>query len=305
MIVYQTPEIRFADLKDFPFHSHYAYINGLRLHYIDEGPANSRTVLLLHGVPTWSYLYRHMIRKITDAGYRTIVPDLIGFGKSDKPKEMEFHTYQSHIEIINDWLNYMSVRDLILFAHDWGSLIGLRIVAEKPELFSGLIVCNGMLPTGEQVMHYTFNLWRFIARYSPVIPVDLIIKYGVKGKLGKDVKRAYRAPFPSIKYMAGVRTLPGLVPISADDTESVANRKAWETLGKWERPFLTIFSNNDPVTRGGEKYLQSKIPGSAGQPHKMLQGGHFIQEEKSDEISRIVIEFVEKLDSELTDDHAS
>ena len=306
MTVYQTPEIRFADLKDFPFHPHYAYIRGLRMHYIDEGPPGSPTILLLHGVPTWSYLYRFMIRRISDAGYRVVVPDLIGFGKSDKPVEKEFHTYQLHVDFINDFLNCIKVSDLILFAHDWGSLIGLRIVADRPELFSGIIICNGMLPTGEQVMHYTFNIWRFIARYSPFIPVGTVINYGLKTtELHKEEKKAYRAPFPSQKYMAGIRALPGRVPVTTDDPESAANNKAWGILSKWQKPFLTIFSNNDPVTRGGEKYLQSRIPGSAGQPHKIVQGGHFIQEEKSDDISRMVIEFIENLKSGLSDNHTS
>jgi haloalkane dehalogenase len=294
MLVYQTPEFRFTDLKDFPFHSHYIYIRGLRMHYIDEGPAGSPAVLLLHGVPAWSYLYRFMIRNISHAGYRVLAPDLIGFGKSDKPASLRFHTYQSHIEYISDWINEMKVSHLTLFAHDWGSLLGLRLAAEKPELFTGIIISNGMLPTGEQVMHPVFRIWRFFARYSPYIPVGRVINFGVKIKLGKEERKAYRAPFPSTKYMAGIRALPCRVPVSPDDPESIANRKAWETLSRWEKPFLTVFGNSDPVTSGGEIYLQTKIPGAAGQPHKILDGGHFIQEEKSNEISGIVIEFIKR-----------
>jgi haloalkane dehalogenase len=305
MKVYQTPEARFASLKDFPFHPHYTYIKNLRLHYIDEGPADSRAVLLLHGVPTWSYLYRHMISKISGAGYRVIAPDLIGFGRSDKPGGTEFHKYQIHIDIIHDWLSLIKVRDIILFAHDWGSLIGLRIAAEEPELFSGIIICNGMLPTGGQTMHYLFTLWKYFARYSPYIPVDTVLDCGMGNKLSKEERIAYNAPFPSGRYMAGIRALPGRVPVTEDDPESAANRKAWEVLSRWQKPFLTIFSSNDPVTRGGDKFLQSNIPGSAGQPHLILEGGHFIQEEKSDEISRLVLEFIKRTDSQLTEDNNS
>ncbi|MCX6333486.1 MAG: haloalkane dehalogenase [Bacteroidia bacterium] len=299
MKVYQTPPDRFSDLIDFPFQPHYININGLRMHYVDEGQVGSRPVLLLHGVPSWSYLYRHMINKIAVAGYHVIVPDLIGFGKSDKPKGTKYHTYQSHIDWIKFCLDYLHLKDIILFGHDWGSLIGLRIAADDPAMFAGIIISNGMLPIGEQKMHYSFNIWKFISHYSPFLPVDLVIESGMTCRLGKEEKRAYRAPFPSLKYKDGIRALPGLVPVSPDDPESIANRKAWEELKKWRKPFLTIFSDNDPVTRGGDRYLQSKIPGCAGQDHKILPGGHFIQEERSDELTGIIIRFIEMIDSKL------
>ncbi len=293
MKVCQTPAARFSDLKDFPFQSHFIDISGLQMHYIDEGPADSRPVLLLHGVPSWSYIYRYIIPKIAAAGNRVIAPDLIGFGKSDKPKGMEFHTYQSHVSWIKNFIEFLNLKDIILFGHDWGSLIGLRIAAELPDLFAGIIICNGMLPTGEQKIHRSFKTWKFVSHYLPFIPVDLVISSGMTGRLGKEERRAYRAPFPSAKYKDGIRAMPGRVPVSTGDPESVLNRMAWEKLKKWERPFLTVFSDNDPITKDGDKYLQANIPGCKGQDHRILSGGHFIQEEKSDDLAGIILRFIE------------
>jgi len=294
MHVLQTPEFRFADLKNFSFQSHFININGLQMHYLDEGPINARPVLLLHGVPTWSYLYRHMIQRIAGAGNRVLAPDLIGFGKSDKPKKTKDHTYQAHIEWIRTFIDLLYLKEVVLFGHDWGSLIGLRVAAEQPERFSGIIISNGMLPTGEHKLHFMFKIWKILARYSPFLPVDMAIAAGVKGRLGKEERRAYRAPFPSSKYKAGIRALPNLVPVSLNDPESETNLKAWKSLGRWEKPFLTIFSNDDPITRGGDEYLKERIPGAAGQDHIKINGGHFIQEERSAELSEIVISFIKK-----------
>ncbi len=178
-----------------------------------------------------------------------------------------------------------------MFGQDWGSLIGLRIAAEEPGLFSGIIISNGMLPDGEQKMHFAFKIWQFIAQYSPFLPVGLIISSGVMRRLDKEEKRAYTAPFPSKKYKMGIRALPKLVPVSSNDPETLANRKAWTTLDRWEKPFLTVFSNGDPITRDGDKYLQKRIPGAAGQNHIRLNGGHFIQEDMSTELADIIIKF--------------
>jgi haloalkane dehalogenase len=291
----RTPESRFADMKDFPFKSHFIQINDLQMHYIDEGPREVSPVLLLHGVPTWSYLYRHMIAKIAGEGIRVVAPDIIGFGKSDKPVKKSDHSYNSHIEWLKKFINSLELKDIILFGQDWGSLIGLRIAADEPDLFAGIIISNGMLPTGEEKMHFTFKLWKTIARYSPFLPVDVIISSGIAGKLDKEEKRAYNAPFPSEKYKMGIRALPNLVPISPDSPDSFANRNAWKELDKWRKPFLTVFSNDDPITRDGDKYLQNRIPGTAGQNHGRLNGGHFIQEDRSDELAGIIIKFCEEL----------
>jgi len=297
MLIIRTRESRFADLKDFPYKANFLQINDLQMHYIDEGPSEASPVMLLHGVPTWSYLYRHMIGKIAAAGKRVIVPDLIGFGRSDKPAKKSDHSYKSHIDWIKTFIKLLGLKDIILFGQDWGSLIGLRIAAEEPDLFAGIIISNGMLPTGEQEMHFTFKLWKAIARYSPFLPLDLIISSGIAGKLDKEEKRAYKAPFPSHKYKMGIRALPNLVPVSRDNPDSIANREAWKVLDKLEKPFLTVFSNNDPITRDGDKYLQNRIPGAAAQNHTRLNGGHFIQEDKSAELAGIIIKFSKEIDS--------
>jgi haloalkane dehalogenase len=298
MRIFHTPESCFIDLKDYPFKSHYIRIDDLTLHYLDEGPAEADPVLLLHGVPTWSYLYRNMIAKIAGAGNRVIVPDLIGFGKSDKPAGIRDHTFKLHIESINKLIDILSLKEIILFAQDWGSLIGLRVAAEQSERFAGLVICNGMLPTGEQKMHFTFKIWKILARYSPFLPVDRVIGSGMTRRLDKQEKRAYRAPFPSSRYMAGIRAMPNIVPVSFNDQESAANRRAWESLCKWDKPFLTVFSKNDPITRGGDEYMQKRIPGAKGQDHIKLGGGHFVQEEKGPELAEIIIKFKERIDSE-------
>jgi haloalkane dehalogenase len=238
-----------------------------------------------------------MIKRISESGNRVIAPDLIGFGKSDKPARVGSHTYQSHIGWMRFFLDCLHLKNIILFGHDWGSLIGLRIVAGSPDLFDGIIISNGMLPTGEQKMHYSFNIWRIFSRYSPFLPVDRVIEYGMSKRLCREERRAYRAPFPSSGYKAGIRALPGRVPVSPYDPESAENIKAWDVLGKWKKPFLTVFSENDPVTRGGDKYLQARIPGCEGQNHILLPGGHFIQEESSEELCRIIIDFVKTADS--------
>jgi haloalkane dehalogenase len=297
MLILQTPESRFADMKDFPFKSHFVQINDLQMHYIDEGPKEASPVLLLHGVPTWSYLYRHMISKIAGAGMRAVVPDLIGFGKSDKPTKRSDHSYKSHFEWIKTFTKLLGLKDIILFGQDWGSLIGLRIAADKPDLFAGIIISNGMLPDGEQKMHLTFKIWKIIARFSPFLPVDLVLSTGINGRLDREEKRAYNAPFPSPEYKMGIRALPNLVPVSYDSPDSRSNRKAWIELEKWEKPFLTVFSNGDPITRDGDKYLQKRIPGAAGQNHIRLDSGHFIQEDRSAELSEIIIKFRQKIDT--------
>ena len=292
--IFRTPESRFTDLKDYPFQSHFIRINNLQIHYIDEGPVHAKPVLLLHGVPAWSYLYRHLIRIISKTGTRVVAPDLIGFGKSDKPGKPEDHTYQAHVEWITDFINILNLKEITLFCHDWGSLIGLRIAARHPDLFTGIIVSNSMLPTGEQKIHLSFKIWKFFTQYSPFIPVDLVIGSGTLRRLDKEEKRAYRAPFPSLKYKAAIRALPGLVPTSINDPESAVNKITWESLNEWKKPLLTVFSIYDPITRGGDDYMQKRIPGAFGKDHVRLDAGHFIQEDRSSELADIIINFRKK-----------
>ncbi|MCX6262743.1 MAG: haloalkane dehalogenase [Bacteroidia bacterium] len=292
--IFSTPEFRFTGLKDYPFQSHFIRINNLQLHYIDEGPINARPVLLLHGVPAWSYLYRHLITDIVKTDIRVVAPDMIGFGKSDKPGEAKYHTYQSHVEWITEFINLLNLKEITLFCHDWGSLIGLRIVAQHPDLFARIIISNGMLPTGEFKINHVFKLWKYFARYSPIIPVDLVIEAGTLRRLDLDERKAYRAPFPSSKYKAAIRALPSRVPISPEDPESVINKTLWESLSRWNKPFLTVFSNHDPITNGGDIYMQKRIPGAIGQNHVRLDAGHFIQEDIFEELAEIIIRFHKK-----------
>lgn len=292
--ILSTPESCFEDLKDYPFRPHFVKIKNLKIHYVDEGPVYANPVLLLHGVPAWSYLYRHLIRIISESGYRAIAPDLIGFGKSDKPLKTKSHSYQSHIEWITEFISILNLEEITLFCHDWGSLIGLRIAARYPDLFRGIIVSNGMLPAGEHKISPVFRLWRLLSGYSPYIPVDQIIQSGTLRKLDKEERRAYRAPFPSSEFKAAIRALPSRVPISAGDPESIINKRLWKSLSSWEKPFLTLFSKHDPITKGGDLYMQRRIPGASGQNHMRLEAGHFIQEDKSEELAEIILRFHKK-----------
>jgi haloalkane dehalogenase len=292
--ILRTPESRFKDLKDYPFQPHFVRVNNLLIHYVDEGPVDNDPVLLLHGVPAWSYLYRHLIKIISESGCRVIAPDLIGFGKSDKPLKAKSHSYQSHVEWITEFISILNLKGITLFCHDWGSLIGLRIAASHPDLFTRIIVSNGMLPTGEYKINPGFRLWKYFARYSPFIPVDLVIEAGTLRKLDKEEKKAYRAPFPSSRYKAAIRALPSRVPAAQNDPQSAVNKTLWKLLEGWKKPFLTVFSNHDPITRGGDEYMQKRIPGAAGQDHKRLDAGHFIQEDRYKELSEIIIRFHKK-----------
>ena len=275
----RTPDDRFERLLDYPFVPHYVDVGGLRMHYVDEGPADAPPVLMLHGEPTWSYLYRHMIPVCAAAGHRVIAPDLIGFGKSDKPTRIDDYSYQSHMDWMLSLLDQLALTRITLVCQDWGSLLGLRLAAENPDRFRAIVVGNGMLPTGDQTVPAAFQLWKNFAIYLPVFPVSRIIDAASFRKLGPDEKRAYEAPFPNRKYKAGARAFPKLVPVTPNDPATRANRTAWESLKQWRKPFLTTFSNGDPITRGGDKYMQEQVPGAKGQPHQTLTGGHFLQED--------------------------
>ena len=290
----RTPEDRFNDLADYPFAPHYVDIDGLRMHYLDEGPADAEPVLMLHGEPSWSYLYRHMIRPVADAGLRVIVPDLIGFGKSDKPVKRRDYTYAGHVDWMRQFVEALALERITLFCQDWGSLIGLRVAAENEARFARILLANGGLPDGRQEMPRAFHLWRTFSRFSPWFPIGRIIQSGTIAELGPDVIAAYDAPFPGRRFKAGARQFPSLVPVTPDDPASGANQAAWEKLGRWEKPFLTAFSDRDPITRGFDKVVQRHVPGAADQPHTVVRGaGHFLQEEKGPELARIIVDWME------------
>ena len=222
------------------------------MHYVDEGPRDGDVVLLLHGEPSWSYLYRFMIPPLKEAGLRVIAPDLIGFGKSDKPTRQGDYSYAGHVAWMTRFVETLDLNEITLFCQDWGSLIGLRVAAENEQRFARIALGNGGMPTGDQEVPRAFKTWRAFARFSPWFPVGKIIQKATITELSDDVVAAYDAPFPSSRYKAGARAFPGLVPTTPDDPASDANRAAWNTFGEWQKPFMTTFSNRDPITRGSE-----------------------------------------------------
>jgi len=289
----RTPDRRFENLPDYEFAASYVDIDGLRMHYVDEGPPGADPVLMLHGEPSWSYLYRHMIPPIANAGFRAIAPDLIGFGRSDKPVRRSAYSYLAHVTWMRQFLEALDLTDITLVCQDWGSLIGLRLAAEHEQRFAMIVLANGGLPTGDQAMPRAFRIWRAFARFSPWFPIGRIIQSGTIADLPPEVVAAYDAPFPSATYKAGARMFPALVPTTPDDPAAAANRAAWQTFKSWRNPFLTAFSNRDPITRGADQAFREQIPGAAGQPHTTIRNaGHFLQEDKGPELAQVIIDFL-------------
>lgn len=294
----RTPDERFAGLPGFPFEPRYLEIpsgdgGSLRLGYVDEGPKDADPVLLLHGEPSWSYLYRKMIPILVEAGHRAVAPDLIGFGRSDKPALREEYTYQRYVDWTWAWLDSLGLRDITLVGHDWGGLIGLRLAAEHEDRFARIVAANTFLPTGDRPPGEAFLRWQRYSQETPDFHVGGIIKGACVTELPSEVIAAYDAPFPDDSYKAGARQFPALVPTSPDDPAAGPNRKAWEVLRRWEKPFLTAFSDSDPVTRGGDRAFQSMVPGAKGQPHTTIEGaGHFLQEDKGEELARVIVDFI-------------
>tara|TARA_B110000914_G_scaffold158315_1_gene139250 strand:+ start:389 stop:1267 length:879 start_codon:yes stop_codon:yes gene_type:complete len=288
----RTPDECFDNLKNYPFQPNYLSINDLRMHYIREGDATAPTVLLLHGEPTWSYLYRNMITPLKSAGFQVIAPDLIGFGKSDKPISPAAYTYNNHIEWLQNFVRKLDLRNIILYCQDWGSLIGLRVAIREQTRFSKIILSNGGLPEGNEKIPKAFHHWQLFAKYSPWFPIGRIIQQGTIKILDKEIIKAYDAPFPSSRYKIGARIFPQLVPTHAKDPESKNNQHAWNILREWQKPFLTAFSNRDPITRGGAKKFQLQVPGCKDIDHRIIKNaGHFLQEDKSEDLVDIIINF--------------
>ncbi|MEX6501286.1 haloalkane dehalogenase [Pseudomonas zhanjiangensis] len=294
----RTPDERFADLPGYDFKPHYLQVDDseggeLRLHYLDEGPATADPVLLLHGEPSWSYLYRKMIPILVATGHRVIAPDLIGFGRSDKPTRGEDYSYQRHVDWMRSVLEQLDLRRITLVCQDWGGLIGLRLVAEHPERFARVVAANTMLPTGDHAPGAAFEKWQKFSQEVPVFPAGGVIKGGTVTPLPQAVVDAYDAPYPDERYKAGARQFPLLVPTRPDDPAAPANRAAWAVLANWGKPFLTAFSDSDPVTAGGDTLMQKLIPGTLGQDHTTIVGaGHFLQEDKGEELAGVVLRFI-------------
>jgi haloalkane dehalogenase len=289
----RTPDERFANLPDYPFAPHYVEVDGARIQYVDEGPASAEPVLMLHGEPSWSYLYRKMIPLIAQAGYRAIAPDLVGFGRSDKPARREDYTYQRHVDWMRGLIEQLDLHNITLICQDWGGLIGLRLAAEHDGRFARIVAANTGLPTGDQPMGRAFLAWQRYSQEVPEFHAGGIVKGGCQTELAPEVIAAYDAPFPDNRYKEGARQFPLLVPNSPDDPAAPANRKAWEVLARWQKPFLTAFSDSDPITRGADQLFQGLIPGAKGQPHTTIVGaGHFLQEDKGPELARVVLAFM-------------
>lgn len=263
------------------------------MHYVDEGPSDAKPVLLLHGEPSWSYLYRKMVPPLAASGHRVIAPDLIGFGKSDKPISIGDYSYAGHVDWMRQFIEKLDLNKITLFCQDWGSLIGLRVAAENQQRFARIALGNGGLPTGDKAPPRVFRIWRAFARWSPWFPIGRIIDYGTVDDLTPEIIAAYDAPFPSRKYKAAARAFPRLVPTTPDDPASDANRKAWEVFKRWEKPFLTTFSNRDRITRPMMKPFQELVPGAQQLEHVTIRGaGHFLQEDKGEELAAVLLTFI-------------
>ncbi len=284
--VLRTPEALLSNFADFPYTPRYADLDGLRLAYIDEGPRNAPPVLLMHGEPTWSYLYRKMIPVLLQSGHRVIAPDLIGFGRSDKPTQNSDYSYGNHVRWMCAWMEQIDLQDATLFCQDWGSLIGLRMVTHSPHRFARIALANGGLPTGHERLPKALRIWRAFARWSPWFPIGKIVASGCATPLSGAEIAAYNAPFPDARYRKAARLFPSFIPSSPDSPESANNVRAWQILTHWHKPFLTLFSSRDPITRGGDKPFLERIPGTAHQPHATTRGaGHFLQEDKGPELA--------------------
>jgi haloalkane dehalogenase len=336
MKVLRTPDTRFQSLPGYGFAPHYTDVpdvpdgdgGSLRIHHLDEGPRDGEIIVCMHGQPTWSYLYRHMIPVLNAAGFRVLAPDLVGFGRSDKPAAREDFSYQRQVDWLTAWLKANDVTGATLVCQDWGGLIGLRLVAENPERFARVVVANTGLPTPGPVSQervdalrdfwdnkptptlpevmaalaspdpacpeIAFAHWQKWTWESEDLPVGMMIAGAIDGRtLSPEEVAAYDAPFPDATFKMGPRAMPRQVPLMPDDPSVAANAAAWEVLGNWQKPLLCAFTNNDPVTSDGDQRFRKEVPGAKGQPHVTIEGGgHFLQEGRGGELARIVAEFV-------------
>ncbi|MEV4168743.1 haloalkane dehalogenase [Nonomuraea sp. NPDC049709] len=291
----RTPEERFANLPDFPYEPHYAEVaDGLRMAYVETGPADGQPVVLLHGEPSWSFLYRHVLPELAAAGLRAIAVDLVGFGRSDKPADLADHTYARHVEWTRALLlDALGLGGMTIVGQDWGGLIGLRIAAEHPESVARIVAANTGLPTGDIPMPDVWHRFRDAVLKAPVLDIARLVQAGCRSELPEEVRAAYDAPFPDESYKAGPRAMPGLVPITPADPAAPANRAAWQILTTLDRPFLVAFSDSDPITGGMAPILLKTMRGAAGLQHPVIKGaGHFLQEDAGAELGRQIALFV-------------
>ena len=294
MQVLRTPEDRFTGLPDFDYPPYYADLGGVRMAYVEAGPPDGEAVLLLHGEPTWSFLYRRVMAVLAGHGLRAIAPDLIGFGRSDKPGRPGDHSYARHV----DWVralafDHLSLHGVTLVGQDWGGLIGLRLVAEHPDRFARVVAANTGLPTGDEPMPAVWWQFRGVVERAATLDVARLVQAGCQTTLPAPVRAAYAAPFPDERFVAGLRAMPTIVPTAPDDPATEANRAAWQRLRTWDRPFLVAFSDGDPITGWMATVLKREIPGTAGREHPVIaDAGHFLQEDAGDRLGEVIADFV-------------
>ena len=329
----RTPDDRFTDLPDYPFQPNYLEVDDteggrLRIHYLDEGAADGEVILLLHGQPVWSYLYRHMIPHLVEAGFRVIAPDLVGFGRSDKPTRVEDYTYARHVAWMSDWLSQLDISGVTVFFQDWGSLIGLRLVAAFPERFAGVILSNGALPAGPIPKEFSapakeaykslpvvdaseldacfrgeyaggpsgvpgILYWRkFCAEGAQICQPGNILEYiGNAVALTDKEKAAFNAPYPDESFAAGARRFPSLIPLFHDEAQVAENKAAWKVLEQFDKPFMCAFSDDDPVTAGGDQAFLERVPGCQGIEHRTISpAGHFPQQDQPEQCVQAVLD---------------
>jgi haloalkane dehalogenase len=309
MAVLRTPDSRFQGLEDFPFQPVYTDVDGgalgpLRIAHLDEGPTNGPIILLMHGEPSWSYLYRRMIPPLVAGGFRCVAPDLVGFGRSDKLAEQADYTYERHVDWMAQWFRANGFdtaapgirgqgKGVSLFCQDWGGLIGLRLVAAMPDSFVRVCASNTFLPTGDGKASDAFEAWRAFSQAVEDFDSGWIVNGGTARGISEGARAAYNAPFPDDRYKAGARCFPMLVVTDPDMPSAAENRAAWKVLEAFDKPFLTLFGAKDFVTLGAEKVLQARIPGAAGQPHRLIaDAGHFCQEDAGPEIAAELLAWI-------------
>ncbi len=296
MDVLRTPAERFEVVVDYPYPPRTAVLpDGLRLAYVDQGPSQAPVVVLVHGEPTWGYLYRAFVGPLTEAGLRVVIPDLIGFGRSDKPAAIGDHSFAGQVEWLRAALfDVLDLHDVTYVGQDWGGLLGMRLLAEHPGRFARVVMANTGLPTGEVAMPQAWQRFRRMVQTAPGLDVGRMVDAGCLRSLAPQERAAYQAPFPDDRYQAGVRAFPGLVPNRPDDPAAAANRAAWQVLSGLQIPFLCAFSDGDPITRGGDRRMREKIPGASGRPHTTITGaGHFLQEDQPRAFAQVITAFVE------------
>ncbi|HEV2169332.1 MAG TPA: haloalkane dehalogenase [Candidatus Binatus sp.] len=297
MKILRTPDQRFANLPDFPFKPNYREIKdadaaAIRIHYLDEGPATADPVLLMHGEPSWCYLYRKVIPPLAAKGHRAVAPDLVGFGRSDKPAAKSDYTYERHVRWMSNWLAALDLKRITLFCQDWGGLIGLRLVAALPDRFARVVVANTGLPVGVGFSP-AFQQWLDFSQNVPELPVGNIVNTASLGRLTPAEQAAYDAPFPDESYKEGARVFPTLVPITPQHGSVAENQQAWRILESFQKPFLTAFSDSDPITKGGDLPFQQRVPGAKGQHHVTIKdAGHMLQENQPLEVALVIDEFI-------------